>query len=124
MVAVEPEESQVLQGKEDKPHGIQGIGDGFIPDLWNEKMINEISAITTSDAEKVARLMVKYEGIMCGISSGSTVLTALRLATRKEFEGKTIVAIMASNGERYLSTDLYDHFETESKDEILDSLLH
>ena len=108
IVAVEPEDSQVLAGGTHKPHKIQGIGAGFIPDVLDIKIIDEIIAISNDTAFNTARQMARLEGIPAGISSGATVAAALRVATRPEMKGKTIVVILASFAERYLSTALFE----------------
>lgn len=124
MVAVEPLESEVLQGKPKGPHGIQGIGAGIIPDLYKGEYVDEIVSVGTQDAWKMARAIVKYDGIMCGMSSGAAMLAAARLAMKPENEGKTIVVICASCGERYLSTDLYATSDEGTQEEIIGSLLN
>ncbi len=112
-VAVEPAESpiiaQTLRGEElqPAPHGIQGIGPGFIPKTLDLEMVDEPMSVTTEEALEYGRLMARKEGILCGISSGATVRAAVTLAQRAEFQGKIIVAILASAGERYLSTALF-----------------
>jgi cysteine synthase A len=107
IIAVEPEDSQVLAGGMHKPHKIQGIGAGFIPDVLDVKIIDEIIPISNDVAFATARRMAKMEGIPGGISSGATVAAALKVAARPEMKGKTIVVIVASFAERYLSTDLF-----------------
>jgi len=108
MVAVEPEDSPVLSGGCPGPHKIQGIGAGFIPDILNTDIIDEIIKVANDDAFALARRAAKEEGILCGISSGAAIHAALQLAARDENEGKLIVAILPSCGERYLSTALAD----------------
>nr|BAN38646.1 cysteine synthase A, putative [Entamoeba histolytica]BAN39894.1 cysteine synthase A, putative [Entamoeba histolytica] len=124
IIAVEPEESAVLEGKAKGPHGIQGIGAGFIPDIYKKEFVDEIIPIKTQDAWKMARAVVKYDGIMCGMSSGAAILAGLKEAEKPENEGKTIVIIVPSCGERYLSTDLYKIKDEGTKIQILDSLLN
>lgn len=112
-VAVEPEESPVLtqtrQGAEIKPgpHKIQGIGAGFVPGVLNTAIYDEIVRVNSSDAMVWARRSAKEEGILCGISSGAALCAANQVATRPESAGKLIVVVLASNGERYLSTPLF-----------------
>jgi len=105
-VAVEPAGSPVISGGSPGPHGIQGIGAGFIPEVLDLSVIDETITVTDSDALDTARRVITEEGILCGISSGANVWAALQLAARPENEGKTIVTIVCDSGERYLSTDL------------------
>jgi cysteine synthase A len=107
-VAVEPAASPVLSGGPAGPHLIQGIGAGFIPTVLNREIIDEVIAVADEDALKTAREMAKFEGILCGISSGAAVCAALSLARRPENREKQIVAILPSTGERYLSTKLFN----------------
>ena len=108
IVAVEPEDSPVLSGGKAGPHGIQGIGAGFVPAVLDRKIIDEIVCVKTPDAYDVARSLARREGILSGISSGAAVWAAMQVAKRPEFKGKTIVAILPDTGERYLSTPLFD----------------
>jgi cysteine synthase A len=107
VVAVEPADSPVLSGGPPGPHKIQGIGAGFVPAVLNTKIIDEIITVTNDQAFETAREVAKLEGILCGISSGAALWAALQIASRPESEGKQIVTILPSTGERYLSTALF-----------------
>jgi cysteine synthase len=110
MVAVEPDAFAILSGKEKKgPNPIQGIGAGFIPKVLNTTIYDEIVIVTGDDAYETARRMAREEGILVGISSGAATWAALQVAKRPENEGKLIVVIIPSFGERYLSTPLYSN---------------
>jgi len=106
-VAVEPAASPVLSGGKPGPHKIQGIGAGFVPEVLNRSIVDEIITVTNDEAFEVARDLAKIEGILAGISSGAAVAAALRVAIRPENKDKKIVVILASTGERYLSTELF-----------------
>ncbi|BBL64175.1 Cysteine synthase [Methanosarcina mazei TMA] len=106
--AVEPAESPVLSGGKPGPHRIQGIGAGFIPDVLQLDLVDEIIKVNADDAIATARRLAKEEGILAGISSGAAAYAALQVASREEMNGKTIVVILPDTGERYLSTDLFD----------------
>jgi cysteine synthase A len=108
-VAVEPDASPVLSGGSKGPHPIQGIGAGFVPDILNTKIYDEIIRVKNDDAFDLARRMAKEEGLLVGISSGAAMWAALQVARRAENAGKLIVVIIPSFGERYLSTALYAH---------------
>ncbi|MFN9780350.1 MAG: cysteine synthase A [Alphaproteobacteria bacterium] len=108
MVAVEPEDSAVLSGRQPGPHKIQGIGAGFVPGILDREIIDEIVTIGNETAFATARRVARLEGIPVGISSGAAVAAALELAQRSDMVGKTIVTIIPSFAERYLSTALFD----------------
>jgi cysteine synthase A len=109
IVAVEPKASPVISGGKPGPHRIQGIGAGFIPRVLDTSVIDEVIQVTDEDAFTVARRMAAEEGILCGISSGAATWAALQIAQRPQSRGKTIVVIIPSCGERYLSTELFAH---------------
>ena len=113
IVAVEPFDSPVISGGKPGPHKIQGIGAGFIPDILNTGVIDEIITVKNEDAFRTGQKLARTEGLVIGISSGAAVYAALQLALRPENEGKNIVVILPDTGERYLSTLLYQ-FENES----------
>lgn len=109
VVAVEPDASPVLSGGVKGPHKIQGIGAGFVPEVLNTKIYDEIIRVTDDNAMETARRLAKEEGILAGISSGAATWAALQVASRPENAGKLIVVIIPSFGERYLSSALYAH---------------
>lgn len=111
MVAVEPAASAVLSGGQKGPHPLQGIGAGFVPGVLNTSIYDEIIPVAADDAFEIARRMATEEGLLVGISSGAATWAALQVARRVENEGKLIVVIIPSFGERYLSTALYAHLE-------------
>ena len=104
---VEPDASPVLSGGEPGPHKIQGIGAGFVPDVLDRSVIDEVVRVTNDDAFETSRALAKQEGILCGISSGAAAWAALQVGKREEFKKKRIVVVLASTGERYISTDLF-----------------
>ena len=107
IVAVEPESSAVLSGGKPGPHGIQGIGAGFVPQVLDRRVIDEVMTVTDEQAYACARELAKTEGILAGISSGAALCAARRLANRYENDGKTIVVLLPDTGERYLSSGLF-----------------
>jgi cysteine synthase A len=109
VIAVEPLDSPVLSGGEPGPHKIQGIGAGFVPQVLNTDIIDEIIKVSNDDAMEMARQLAVKEGILAGISSGANVWAAVQVSKRKEAEGKSIVTIVCDTGERYISTELYDN---------------
>ena len=108
IVGVEPEDSPVLTQGKAGPHGIQGIGAGFIPNTLNRAILDQVITVSTQDAYAAGRRMGTTEGILCGISSGAALHAAQILAQRPEHAGKTIVVLLPDSGERYLSTAMYD----------------
>ena len=107
IVAVEPATSPVLSEGKSGPHKIQGIGAGFVPDVLNTKVYDEIILIENDDAFAGGKLLAKHEGVLVGISSGAALQAAIQLAKRPENKGKTIVALLPDNGDRYYSTPLF-----------------
>ena len=110
VVAVEPKDSPVLAGGKPGPHKIQGIGAGFVPDVLNVDLIDEVVPVANEDAMETARQLAAKEGILSGISGGANVWAAVQLSQRAENEGKTIVTFICDTGERYVSTELYGSF--------------
>jgi len=108
VIAVEPEDSPVLSGGPPGPHKIQGIGAGFVPDVLNTGIIDEIITVASEDAFQTSRRMAREEGVLAGISAGANVFASLEVAARPENRDKTIVTIICDTGERYLSTPLFD----------------
>ncbi len=105
--AVEPADSPVLSGGSPGKHGIQGIGAGFVPEVLDRGLIDEVIAVQLGDALETSRRLGREEGILAGISAGANVWAALRVAAREEFRGKNVATVLCDTGERYLSTDLF-----------------
>jgi cysteine synthase A len=107
-IAVEPDSSPVLSGGKPGPHKIQGIGAGFVPNVYDRAQVDEVIQVSADDAGKTSRMMARSEGVLCGISAGANVFAALQVARRPENKGKTIVTVICDTGERYLSTWLFE----------------
>ena len=105
--AVEPKSSAILSGESSNPHAIQGIGAGFIPDILDTEIYGEVIKVSNEDAIKTAKMLAKKEGLLVGISAGANVWATMQVASRSEFQGKTLVTILCDTGERYLSTALF-----------------
>jgi len=108
VIAVEPEDSPILSGGQPGPHKIQGIGAGFVPQVLNTDIIDEVIKVSNDNAMEMARQLAAKEGILAGISAGANVWAAVQVSKRQEAEGKVIVTIVCDTGERYISTELYD----------------
>ena len=108
VVAIEPANSAVLSGRTVGPHGLQGIGAGFVPEILDTEIIDQVVPVTDEDAYKASRLLATKEGILTGITSGAALHTAIELAKKEENTGKVIVALLPDTGERYLSTPLFE----------------
>jgi len=106
--AVEPASSAVLSGEKPGPHMIQGIGAGFVPNTLNTEIYDEIIKVANEDAIEFGKMISRTEGILVGISSGAALFAGVQLAQRKEFEGKNIVVLLPDNGDRYLTTKLFE----------------
>lgn len=109
VIAVEPMDSPVLSGGKAGPHKIQGIGAGFIPQIYNGKVVDQIIKVKNEDAFETSRKLAKIEGIMVGISAGANMFAALQIANDKKTKGKTLVVIFPDTAERYLSTELFEN---------------
>lgn len=108
IVAVEPADSAVLSGGSPAPHALQGLGAGFVPEVLDPDLIDEVITVEASDAAETTRRLAREEGILAGISSGAAAWAALQIAARPEHAGHRIVVVLPDTGERYLSTDLFD----------------
>ncbi len=111
IIAVEPLDSAVLSGESPAPHKIQGIGAGFIPQVLDTDIFDEIVKVSNEDAIQTSRELALNEGLLVGISAGANIYATQQIAQRKENQGKTIVTILCDTGERYLSSGLYDYDE-------------
>lgn len=109
IIAVEPKDSCVLSGGSAGPHKIQGIGAGFVPDVLNTALYNEVIAVTNEDAIATSKKLARDEGLLVGISAGANVYAAQQIASRPENKGKTVVTVLCDTAERYLSTALFEH---------------
>jgi cysteine synthase A len=118
-IAVEPANSPVLSGGEPQPHKQQGIGAGFIPEVLNKELIDEVITVTDEEAIDYGRRLAREEGILSGISSGTALAAAIKVAKRPENEGRLIVMIQPSYGERYLSTPMFQELEPEEELQLL-----
>lgn len=108
IIAVEPATSPVLSGGKAGPHKIQGIGAGFVPDVYEAELIDEIIQVKNEDAFASAKELAREEGILAGISSGAALFAAKEVASRPEFKGKNVVVILPDSGQRYLSMSVFD----------------
>ena len=107
MIAVEPAASAVLSGGSPGAHRIQGIGAGFVPAVFDRQLVDEIVPVEDDEAMEIGRRLAREEGLLCGVSSGAAVAAALRVGQRPEMDGRRLVVVLASYGERYLSTPMF-----------------
>ena len=107
-IAVEPKDSPVLSGGKPGPHKIQGIGAGFIPDVLNVDLIDEIIQVYYDDAIKTTKVLATNDGLLVGVSSGAAMWASLQVAGRPQSQGKVIVVVLPDTGERYISTEMFD----------------
>ena len=117
-VAVEPEASPVLSGGAPGPHKIQGIGAGFVPEVLDRKIVDQVVTVSNDEAFEMARRLAKEEGLLCGISSGAAVSAAIQYAKQPGNQKKLVVVIIPSFGERYLGTDLFAPYRYEGSDDV------
>jgi cysteine synthase A len=110
IIAVEPEKSPVLSGGTHSPHMIQGIGAGFVPEVLNTKLIDEVLLVSNEEAIETARKLAALDGIPVGISSGAALACAMRVAKREDMKGRTVVTVLPDCAERYLSTVLFEGY--------------
>jgi cysteine synthase A len=108
MVAVEPQDSPVLSGGQPGPHKIQGIGAGFVPSILDREVIDEVITVSNEESFDMARKAARVEGLPVGISSGAALTAAFRVAAREDMAGRTVVVVIPSFAERYLSTALFE----------------
>ncbi len=117
-IAVEPEASPILSGGSPGPHKIQGIGAGFVPDILDMKLVDDVIKVSNDDAFEMARRLAREEGILCGISSGAAVTAAIEYGKRPANQGQLLVVVIPSFGERYLNTDLFAPYRYEGSDDV------
>ena len=122
MIAVEPVESSVISGGKPGPHKIQGIGAGFVPKNFDRSLLDEVVTISSEEALATAKRVIREEGVPSGIRSGAAVAAALKLGCKAEYAGKTIVVILASSAERYLSTLLAEEARNKASSLIVEAV--